>query len=373
MKIAMIGQKGIPAKSGGVEKHVEELSKNLISKGHDVTVYCRNTYVKDNQLEMYKGIKLKTIKTIENKSLDAIIYTLKATIHSLFIGKYDVYHYHALGPASLSFIPKIFGKKVIVTVHGLDWQRDKWGKFAKLYLKLGEYITGKFSNKIISVSKNLQNYFIKKYERKGKDVVFIPNGVNIIEPLEPNIIKKKYGLEKNGYILFLARLVPEKGAHYLINAYKMLNINKKLVIAGGSSFTDDYVKELQELSNNNKDIIFTGSVEGNEVIELYSNCLVYVLPSDIEGMPLTLLEAMSLNKFSVVSNIEECLDVIKNEKYGISFEKSNVNSLYNAITEALNLELNNNINPNYIKDYIKSHYNWNKVSNDTEGVYDSIL
>lgn len=356
MKIAMIGQKGIPANGGGIEKHVEEMAVRLVEQGHDVTVYCRNTYV-EKGLEEYKGVKLKTIKTIDSKSLDAIVYTFKATIHSLIEG-YEIYHYHALGPASLSFIPKIFRKKVVVTVHGLDWQREKWGRFAKAYLKFGEFITGHFADKIISVSKNLKEYFIEKYKRSEENVVFISNGVNIQCNIEPNEIKK-FGLNRDEYILFLARLVPEKGAHYLIEAYNKLHINKKLVIAGGSSFSDGYVEKLKKQGENNKNIIFTGNVSGGLLSELYCNCFLYVLPSDIEGMPLTLLEALSYGRKVLVSDIKENVQVIENINNSYSFNKSDINDLYNKI----NLIISETIkyNPEDIIKIIEEQYSWKNV------------
>jgi glycosyltransferase involved in cell wall biosynthesis len=356
MKIAMIGQKGIPAASGGVEKHVEEMAIRLVQQGHEVTVYCRNTYITENQKE-YRGVKLVTIGTIPSKSLDAIIYTFKATMHSLF-KRYDVYHYHALGPASLSFIPKIFRKKVVVTVHGLDWEREKWDKFATCYLKFGEFITGHFADKIVSVSKNLTGYFMDKYKRTKEDVVFIPNGVNIENSLIPSEIKK-LGLDQDGYILFLARLVPEKGAHYLIEAFNMLSTDKKLVIAGGTSFSDDYVENLNKLAENNKNIIFTGNVQGELLTELYSNCTLYVLPSDIEGMPLTLLEALSYGKKVLVSDIIENLSVIEDIDNCYSFRKSDVTNLCEKIKSILTDSREHN-SEEIIK-IIEEQYSWKNV------------
>src|SRR5690554_2989867 len=268
MKIAMIGQKGVPALSGGVERHVEEIAKRLVKSGHEVTVYNRSTYTGFRE-NSYEGINIKNIKTLENKNLEAIVYTFKATVNALFKG-FDIIHYHALGPTSLSFIPRIFRKNIVVTIHGLDWQRDKWGKLAKTYLKLGELCASRFPQRIISVSKNLQNYFIDKYQKSPDEVVFIPNGVNIKPPVEALEIKK-IGLEKNNYILFLARIVPEKGAHYLIEAYNKLKTTKKLVVAGGTSYTDDYMKKLKSMAKKNKNIIFTGNVQGRILDELYSN------------------------------------------------------------------------------------------------------
>ena len=362
MKIAMIGQKGIPAASGGVEKHVEEMATRLVEQGHEVTVYCRNTYMKEN-LKEFKGVKIVTIRTINCKSLDAIVYTFKATIHALVHGN-EVYHYHALGPASLSFIPKIFCKKVVVTVHGLDWQRAKWGRFARNYLKFGEFITGHFADEIISVSKNLAEYFVVKYKRNEENVVYIPNGVNIQCNVEPNEIKK-FGLKRGDYILFLARLVPEKGAHYLIKAFNKLNTNKKLVIAGGTSFSDDYIKELNRLVDNNKNIIFTGNVSGKLLTELYCNCLVYVLPSDIEGMPLTLLEALSYGKKVLVSNIKENLQVIEGIENCYSFKKADIYDLANKID--LIISEVGEYNSEDIINFIKEKYSWENVFNEYLG------
>lgn len=367
MKIAMIGQKGIPATSGGVEKHVEEITTRLVKQGHEVTVYCRSTYMHDISLHEYKGVRLKIIKTINNKNLDAIVYSFKATISALKEG-YDVYNYHAIGPASLSFIPKIFGKKVIVTVHGLDWKRQKWGKFAKIYLKFGEWVTGKFANNIISVSENLKDYFIKQYNRKEEDVVFIPNGVNIYPTQEPDLIKD-YGLYKDGYILFLSRLVPEKGAHYLIEAYNQIHTNKKLVIAGGTSFTDDYIRKLKKSAKNNKNIIFTGNVNGKLKGELYSNCYLYVLPSDIEGMPLTLLEAMSYKRGCLVSDIAENKSVIKEN--GFIFKKSDVSTLAKKMDILLySSDLVNRSGKDAFKD-ISDNYKWENIICSLENVYNT--
>lgn len=367
MKIAMIGQKGIAAKDGGVEKHVEEIATRLVKSGHEVTVYYRNTYI-DSDMTEYKGIQLKCIKTIRNKNLDAIVYTFKATMDALR-ENFDIYHYHALGPASLSFIPKLLGKKVIVTVHGLDWQRGKWGKFAKAYLKFGEHIAGKCSSKIISVSENLRDYFIKKYNRRKEDVFFIPNGVNIYMN-RPGELIKNFGLEKDSYILYLARIVPEKGSHYLIQAFNSLNTDKKLVIAGGTSFTDDYLLKIKDLAKDNSKIIFTGNVGGKLKEELFSNCYIYILPSDIEGMPLTLLEAMSYKKCCIVSDIPENKNVIKNN--GFTFIKGNIDDLKEKIELLLNnKDLIKNMGESAFND-IKDNYNWGYVTNKIEKVYEEV-
>lgn len=364
MKIAMIGQKGVPALSGGVERHVEEIGKRLVEKGHEVTVYCRSTYSKQ-AISTYQGINLKYIKTSKRKNLEAIIYTLKASMDVL-ANDFDIIHYHALGPATLSFIPRMFRKKVVVTVHGLDWQRDKWGGLAKLYLKGGERASAIFPDKVISVSENLVSYYIQKYHKDPQDVIYIPNGVNLGVNKAPQEIMN-YGLAEDSYILFLARLVPEKGAHYLIEAYNQLKTDKKLVIAGGSSHTDDYVRILK-MAAKNENILFTGNVSGRLLEEFFSNCYVYVLPSDIEGMPITLLEAMSYSRCCLVSDIPENVSVIKNG-VGFSFTKSSAADLREALSFLLD-------NPDVVKETgiraaeeSRKSYNWDYVAQKTEEVY----
>lgn len=370
MRIAMIGQKGIATGAGGVEKHVEEISKRLVEEGNEVTVYYRNTFISE-KVDSYKGIKLKQVKTVESKSLDAIIYTLRATLDALS-GKYDVYHYHALGPASLSFIPRLLGKKVVVTVHGLDWQRAKWGKLAKFYLKFGEFIAGTLANQVISVSDGLRSYFIEKYKKRNKEnTTYIPNGVCIESKLAPNLIKQ-YGVNGQDYILFLARLVPEKGAHYLVEAYKQLDTNVKLIIAGGSSFTDDYFDKLKSISKDNENIIYTGNVSGDLLKELYSNCLFYILPSDIEGMPLSLLEALSYGKYCLTSDIPENTAVIKSDILGNKFSKSNVDDLKGKLSLILEEKLYYG-NDEFRTKYIADNYNWDDIMIKTVEQYKKVL
>lgn len=365
MEIAMIGQKGIPSRAGGVEIHVEEISSRLVEKGNNVTVYCRKSYCEEIK-EIHKGINLKYIPSVNTKHLDAITYTFLASIDAA-IKNYDVVHYHALGPSLLSFIPRLFGKKVVCTVHGLDWQREKWGKLAKKVLKTGEIATAKFPHKTISVSESITKYYNKEY---GNNTVFVPNGIDDKKNIDAIEITKKYGIERNEYILFLARLVPEKGVHYLIDAYNKLNTNKKLVIAGGSSHSDDYVNKINEMAKDNPNIIMTGFVSGNILEELFSNAYMYVLPSEIEGLPISLLEAMSYGNCCLVSDIEQNLEVI--QSYGYSFENKNSDDLYDKLKELLENEHKILGVKAKVKEYVNNKYNWDKVSDDTEIVYKAL-
>ena len=371
MKIAMIGHKRIPSREGGVEVVVEELSTRLVNRGHCVEVYNRkgknvqdkNADLDKQNLKEYKGVRIITIPTINKKGIDALIYSFLGSIRAIF-GKYDVIHYHAEGSCAMLWIPHLFKKRIVVTIHGLDWQRSKWGGFATKYIKFGEKCAAKYADEIIVLSKGVQKYFKDTY---GRETNFIPNGVEKPEIKEANIITEKYGLKKDDYILFLARIVPEKGLHYLIDAFKQIKTDKKLVIAGGASHTNDYLEEIKKKASEDDRIIMTGFVQGEELEELFSNCYLYCLPSDIEGMPISLLEAMSYGKNCLVSNIEENIQVC--EEYADTFEKSNVDDLKEKLEICLNREENERKDSKEISGYVLNKYNWDDVVKKTEKLY----
>ena len=371
ISIAMIGQKHIPSREGGVEIVVEELSTRMVKKGYHVIVYNRKSkHAMDKKQKItnitnYKGVELKYALTIDKKGLAAMTSSFFGSLQILF-SKADVVHYHAEGPCAMIPLIKFFSKKKIVaTIHGLDWQRAKWGSgFASKYIKFGEKMAAKYADEIIVLSNNVQEYFKNTYNRKTN---FIPNGVNKPQILKPDIIKKKYKLKKEDYILFLGRIVPEKGIHYLIEAFNKIDTNKKLVIAGGASDTDSYYSELKEKAKANKNIIFTGFVQGQELEELYSNAYIYCLPSDLEGMPLSLLEAMSYGLCCLTSDIKECSDVIADK--GKTFLKSNVDDLTAKIQQLLADE---NLVKKYKKEsqnYILEKYNWDDIVEKTLQLY----
>lgn len=372
MKIAMIGHKRIPSREGGIEVVVEELSTRMIKLGHNVTVYNRkgknvqdkNASDENQKLKEYKGVKIVTIPTINKKGVDAFLYSLFASIKVLF-GKYDIIHYHAEGSCAMLWLPHLFHKKIVVTIHGLDWNRSKWGGFATKYIKHGEKCAVKYADKIIVLSKGIQEYFKETYNR---ETIFIPNGVEEHKIKEPKIIKEKYNLEKDDYILFLARIVPEKGLDDLIDAYNKIKTDKKLVIAGGASHTNDYLRHIEQKVKKNKNIIMTGFVQGEELEELFSNTYLYCLPSHIEGMPISLLEAMSYGRNVLVSDIKENTQVIG--KYGTSFKKGNIDDLAKKLQDSLNEK--NRKNSEDIENYILKKYNWNVIINKTIDIYKNL-
>lgn len=370
MRIAMFGQKRIPSREGGVEIVVEELSIRMAELGHKVTCYNRKGHhVSGSQYDTfigkeYKNVRIKTVPTIEKKGLAAVSSSFFAALCSLF-GRYDVVHIHAEGPAAFCFIPKLFRKRVIVTVHGLDWQREKWKSgFGAKYIHFGEKMTVKHADEIIVLSKGVQRYFMDTY---GRETVFIPNGVNRPEIKHADIINKRFGLLKDSYILYLGRIVPEKGEHYLIDAFKQIDTDKKLVIAGGSSDTDEYMDRLKKMAQGDERIIFTGFVQGQMLEELYSNAYIYVLPSDLEGMPLSLLEAMSYGNCCLVSDIKECTEVIEDKAE--VFRKSDIDDLRIRLQELCDRE---DLVQKYKEDaaeYICGRYDWNKIVDKTLALY----
>lgn len=366
MRIAMLGHKRVPSREGGIEIVVEELCERMVTLGYDVTCFNRKgKHVSGGKIERinkYKGIKIKEVFTIDKKGLAAMSSSFFACIKA-GVGKYDIVHIHAEGPAFFAFIPKWFGKKVVVTIHGLDWERAKWGRFASWYIKTGEKNAVRFADEIVVLSQGVKEYFLKEYGRKTQ---FISNGVNAPTIVEADEIKH-FGLEKNNYILYLGRIVPEKGEHYLIEAFKRIDTDKKLVIAGGSSDTSTYMNRLKKMASEDERIIFTGFVQGKMLEELYSNALIYCLPSDLEGMSLSLLEAMSYGNCCLTSNISECAEVVEDK--AVTFEKGNVNDLKKKIERLLSHEEEIKKYKKQAADFICTKYNWDNVVEETIKVY----
>lgn len=369
VKIAMIGHKRIPSREGGVEVVVEELAARLVEMGYQVDAYNRSGYhvsgkeYGDSRKKYYKGIRILTVPTFENGKLNAIVYSVLASFRALF-GGYDVIHYHAEGPCATLFIPKLFGIRIVATIHGLDWQRAKWGNFASRVLKFGEKMAARHADEVIVLSRNVQRYFLDTYGRKTQ---YIPNGIERPVICGAEEITEKYGLEKNGYILFLARLVPEKGLHYLIDAYKQISTDKKLVIAGGSSHSFDYMNRVRESALEDERIIMTGFAQGRLLEELYSNAYLFVLPSDVEGMALSLLEAMSYGNCCLVSDIDENLEVVEDK--AVSFCKGDVGDLKDKLRDLLKHPDKVAAYKAQSADFVCNKYNWQTVTEQTAALY----
>jgi glycosyltransferase involved in cell wall biosynthesis len=331
-----------------------------------VVAYARYNYT-DKNLKEYKGIKIVNLPSISSKNLDAIVHTFLAACHViLFQRKVDVVHFHSIGPSSLLWLVKIFKPftPVVATFHTQCYIHKKWGSFAKAYLKFGEYVCNRFADQVIVISKTLKGYAESKYHREAN---YIPNGVQAGDSLDADIIKK-WGLDKDNYIVSISRLVRHKGIHYLIDAYNQLATDKKLVIVGDGSYTDSYVKELKDAAKNNPNIIFTGLQSGNALKELFSNAYLFVQPSESEGLSIALLEAMSYGQTVLASDIPENKEAVQN--VGFYFENKNVESLKNELNRLLK-------DINLVKSKqgqgllrVKLNYNWDAIVRETERVYE---
>lgn len=363
MKIAFIGQKGIPSISGGIEKHVEGLAVALAHHGHDVFVYTRKNYT-PTHLKEYQGVKLISLPSISTKNLDAISHTFFAVI-DLIRRPVDIVHFHGIGPSSLLWLVKCVKPRaqVIATFHCQDYFHKKWGAFGRWYLKFGEWVTCTKADATIVVSKSLAAYTEKTYQ---SDPTYIPNGVTVVEKnIESNLTS--LDLEKDGYILAVSRLIPHKGLHHLIKAYKNIITDKKLVIVGSGSYTDDYVQHLQILAKADSRVCLLGAKTGDELVDLFTHAYAFVQPSESEGLSIALLEAMSHGLASLVSDIPENLEAIG--QTGFSFTCNDEDSLKLALETMLNQPEQVKQVGQLAKQRVKDLYNWEMITTMTEKVY----
>lgn len=376
LRIAMIGHKRIPSREGGIEIVVEELAVRMAALGHRVEVYNRfGHHVSGKKYEQeygwkgrkyYKGVRVYIVPTFKSSSLNAIVYSFFATVRALF-GGYDVLHYHAEGPCAMLWLPRLFHKRIVVTIHGLDWQRAKWGVFASGVIKFGEKMAAKYADEVIVLSENVKQYFADTYNRR---VTYIPNGINRPGKCSAELITEKYGLQKDSYILFLGRIVPEKGLHYLIEAFSKIDTDKKLVIGGGNSQAVEYMERIHRMAAKDERIIMTNFVQGQILEELYSNAYAFVLPSDVEGMALSLLEAMSYGNCCLVSDICENTEVVEDKAF--VFHKGNVKDLRRKLEYMLNHPEDVRAYAEQSADFICGKYNWDEVVDETMQLYQNI-
>lgn len=371
MRIAMIGHKRYGSREGGVEVVVTELARRMAALGHEVTCYDRSGSdvmtgkATETKGRIVDGVRVVPVKTINAKGLaaaSASYFATKAAIKD----KPDVIHYHAEGPCVALSLAHRAGIRTVATIHGLDWQRAKWGRVASAYIKHGEKAAVSKADEIIVLSHSAQDYFIREYNRQ---TLFIPNGVDVKQPRCADEIKSRWGLENSDYILFLGRLVPEKRPELLIEAFERLDTSKRLVIAGGGSDTPDFEARLHAMSKDDNRILFTGFVTGNTLAELYSNAYCYVLPSDVEGMPMSLLEAMAYGCCCVTSDIPECADVLCNA--GVTFSRGSISALQGVVEDLLADSDCVVAYGNAARGRILTRYDWNSIVDRTLAVYEN--
>jgi len=361
----MIGQKGVVLgeRGGGVEKHVAEISSRLVEIGYDVTVYARAKYDPD-QPETYKGVRLRYIPTIYTKNLEAITHTFLCTLDALR-QDYDVIHYHGVGPSTLAWIPRLFARNatVVTTFHSQDRYHKKWGLFARWYLTFGEWAAVTFGQYCITVSHVLQVYC---RERFHQETVYIPNGAERIEVRSDDALDR-FGLAPQSYVLNVGRLVPQKGIHLLIEAFKSVKTDKQLVLVGAPSFSKGYYQQLRDLAQDDDRVHFLGYQEGDALQQLYAHAYLYVHPSESEGLPLSVLEAMSAGVTPLVSDIPANLEALHHT--GFSFSSGDVSALKDALNRLLD-------HPDLVasqaeeaRAVIEVEFNWDTITRHIESVY----
>ncbi len=316
LHVAFIGGRGVISRYSGIEAYYEEVGKRLAGMGHDVTVYCRTYFTPD--VGSHQGMRLLRLPTVRSKHLDTLVHTFLSSIHVLFT-RADIVHYHALGPALFSWIPRLAGKKTVVTVQGLDWQRKKWGRIASAALRLGEKAAMLFPDRTIVVSRTLENYFQTVHRT---NTTCIPNGTELRKRIANGKLSE-WGLEPDNYILFLGRFSPEKNCHLLIEAFERSQVSAKLVLAGGSSYSDKYVDKLRKHESDRVRLL--NYVAGDALRELLTNTMLFVLPSDLEGLSLALLDAMAAGVCVLASDIPENVELIHDAGY--TFQHGNIDDL----------------------------------------------
>lgn len=374
----MLGLRAIGQGSGGVEKAVEELSTRLAARGHAVTVFCRRKYNREG-LTSFKGVRLVNLPALYTKHLEAISHTFLAIWRTLL--RYDVVHVHATGPSLLSFLPRLFGRKVVVTVHGLDWKRDKWQGPAKAILRLGTWTAIHFPHRTIVVSQYLRRFYAERYRREA---ICIPNGVPLSSPRALEGLKR-FGIEGRDYILYLGRLVPEKGCHLLIEAFRRIETDKRLLIVGETSHSDAYVNRLRDLADGDERIIFAGALHGDDKDEAYTGAACLAFPSTLEGLPIVLLEALGYGCPVVCSDIPENLEVVYPEAdsaapspsagecpYAQLFPSGSTDELRAALESVLGDPETARARAARAQAYVRQAFSWDHITEQTEGVYASL-
>jgi glycosyltransferase involved in cell wall biosynthesis len=362
LRIAYIGGRGVTGKYSGIESYYQETGKRLVLTGYEVTAYCR-TYFTPPATER-DGIRIVRLPTIRSKHLETFIHTLLSTIHACS-SNYDVVHYHCLGPSLFSIFPRLFGKKTVVTVQGLDWQREKWGWLASRLLKIGEWTSARFPNQTIVVSRVLQDRYQSRY---AKHTLLVPNGTEVRERRRSTNLQH-LGLSPDGYVLFLGRFSPEKNCHLLIEAFEKTQAPFKLVLAGGSSHTDDYAAKLRKHASDR--VLFLDWLSGDALAEVLTNAALFVLPSDVEGLSLALLDAMGAGVCVLASNTPENIEAIADA--GFTFRRGDVLDLERMLTLLLSDSRLRAEAASRAQVRARQNYLWDKVVGELSDIYKAML
>jgi glycosyltransferase involved in cell wall biosynthesis len=362
LRIAFIGGRGLVGKYSGIETYYEEIGTRLAKKGHRVTAYCRSYFTP--KIAERNGMRIVRLPTIRSKHLETVVHTLLSTIHACFSHN-EVVHFHTLGPSLFSYLPRLFGKKTVVTVQGLDWQRKKWSWFARKVLRLGEWASARLPNRTLVVSRTLQKHFL---DHRAKETVYTPNGTRICKRRSGSHLER-VGLVSGEYVLYLGRFSPEKNCDLLIDAFERTQTSMKLVLAGGSSHTDAYVARLRE--HESEQIKFLDWLSGDALEEILTNAAMFVLPSDIEGLSLALLDAMGAGVCVLASDVPENCEVIQDT--GFVFKRGDVGDLQRMLSLLLSDERLRELAGASAQQRVRQHYLWGKATQDLAAVYEELM
>jgi len=361
LRIAFIGGRGVVGKYSGIEGYYEEVGRHLAAAGHEVIVYCRSYFTPKQ--DRYHGMRLVRLPALRSKHLETVLHTFLSTAHVLF-QPCDIVHYHALGPALFALFPRLVGKKTAVTVQGLDWQRKKWGRIASTILRVGEKAAAAFPDSTMVVSRTLDSYFRMHH---GVQTHYVPNGAPLRE-LRQDLLPS-WSLKPNGYVLFLGRFSPEKNCHLLIEAFEKIDTDAKLVLAGGSNVMDEYSQEIWRHAGNR--IVVLDYVSGQELDALLTNAMLFVLPSDLEGLSLALLEAMGAGICVLASDIPENCELV--EGAGYTFRRGDGAGLEQKLNLLISSPDLRERAGRAAQDRIRNHYQWASIAASIEEIYYGML
>jgi len=359
LRIAAFGCRHLPPKDGsaGEDKFAVELYPRIAELGHQVIVYTRIYSTNISVKGKYKNVCTIGLRTVRNSGLDTLLHSFLCTFHIILNNTADIVHIHNGGNSIWALMLRLFGKKVVVSQDGVDWKRDKWPWYGKLYLKLSSFITAYLPNEVVFDNVFAKDIFEKKFNKKYKMIEY---GTNFIDHDIQSSILSKFGLQPYEYFLFIGRFIPDKGVHYLIEAFKKIKTNKKLILVGGSPNKDNYEFYLKHLAENNSQIIFTGFIYGDDVNKLIQNAYVYIQPSDVEGLSPVILQVMGIGTPLICSNIQENLYIVKDD--AVHFKKGNASSLAEKLNYVQQHPLEINKKAKYGQSRIRKEYNWDSVT-----------
>jgi|SRR5665213_531791 len=369
LRVAVIGLRGIPSNYGGVEVACERLYSILASKGHSVTAYCRPEYAPPRGPAFHNGIRLLAAPAIRWKSFDTLSYSTWSVLAAALKGNYDVIHLHTLAPGLLSGVCRLLQIPTVVTVHGLDWKRAKWGGMGSAVLQAAERSIVKHASAVIVVSENLQSYFYNKYQRT---TCYIPNGVDTrLTSLTDESVLAQFALHPQGYVAYIGRLVPEKRVEDLIRAFLRTETTQHLAIVGEAGYTDSYEQSLRRLASDDSRIVFTGLQRGDALEVLFRNATACVFPSALEGLPLALLECLAYGTPAIATDIAPHQELLANiPGHDLFFQVGDTSGLTELLHRVIGSPQRYKTIAVEAQAKVVVRYNWEDIAQATEAVYE---